>query len=76
MLNIAALEDSSNLCAEWLSEVGRPFGSGHARMGAIGDGGHRKIKEEKGGCERTDLTIRKYVLWTRIMVFPKFFPGR
>lgn len=74
MLNIAVLEDSSNLCAEWLNEVGKPVGSSHARMGAIRDGGQRNIKGEKGGRERTDPTIRKYVLWIRIIVFPKFFP--
>lgn len=55
MLNIASLEDSSeDLCAEWLTKVGRPVGSRCGGMRAIRDGGCRNIKEERDGCGRTD----------------------
>lgn len=60
MLNIASLVDSSeNLCAEWLTELGRTVGSRHARMRAIKGGGCGDIKEERGGCGRNNDTIKK-----------------
>lgn len=47
MLNIASLEASSeDLCAEWLTKVGRTAGSRHAGMRATGGGDCGNIKKK------------------------------